>query len=568
MKIYQEVVSLLTAKTINFREIVHAAEGQCEVVSKIRGNELSQAMKAIVLMAKINKKDRKYYLAVLPGDRAIDMNVIKRFARANEGVMFAPKDRAEQLTGCVMGSVPPFTFNPQLELIVDPSIRENSEIVFNAGTLDRSIFMSVEDYISVTNPNFLNFVKDSAEKSMGKLLSEQHKKVFSAPLIMSAAPISAGESMTINPGLKLIGIGAFGRMLSPSAKHLSNSEIAKYTRVLDRHKVSFHHDNCRSNWSMHGATLVNNYEALVGDGDFDGVVICAGKNGDDYAIFERIIPLLYAKNRNYFILHLSTVSIDFVKLTYDYCKSHNVEYANYPLTGGVVGAESAKMLILGSGDEILFEKVRPMLMKIGNPKYFGKAVERAAEVKLMGHIMLFNNLVGISSAIALHTKILERNTPEADQVELFNFLNDGAGGSRQWELTLRKVLEHNDWSEGFLLKYAVVDILYAIQLMLSKDMPAFSIFPLLELSLVFSSILATEKDEFSMQYILSAMLKPEVSVKINQFIQENLSYQDVNQSFHNCINSLPEDIKQSVMPNIFYTIQNPENELTLADCRF
>jgi hypothetical protein len=35
----------------------------------------------------------------------------------------------------------------------------------------------------------------------------------------------------------------------------------------------------------HGADIVHDYETLVGNGDYDGVVICAGKNGDDCNIF-------------------------------------------------------------------------------------------------------------------------------------------------------------------------------------------------------------------------------------------------------------------------------------------
>ena len=62
------------------------------------------------------------------------------------------REKAESLTGCVIGSIPPFSFNEKLCLLADPLIRENEEVVFNAGSLERSIFMKMEDYFRIANP--------------------------------------------------------------------------------------------------------------------------------------------------------------------------------------------------------------------------------------------------------------------------------------------------------------------------------------------------------------------------------------------------------------------------------
>lgn len=159
MSVFEKIVQLLQSQHVHFRECKHEPEGRCDIVSKIRGNELCQTMKAMIIMAKLNKKDRKYYLAILPGDQSLDMNTIKNLSGALEGVMLAPTDRARALTECEMGAVPPFAFNKDLHLIVDPSIKNNKEIVFNAGALDCSIFMSVDDYIKIANPTFVKITK-------------------------------------------------------------------------------------------------------------------------------------------------------------------------------------------------------------------------------------------------------------------------------------------------------------------------------------------------------------------------------------------------------------------------
>ncbi len=69
-----------------------------------------------------------------------------------DSVAFAQKEKAQELTGCVIGAIPPFSFNERLILLADPLIQENEEVVFNAGRLDRSIMMKLSDYIRIADP--------------------------------------------------------------------------------------------------------------------------------------------------------------------------------------------------------------------------------------------------------------------------------------------------------------------------------------------------------------------------------------------------------------------------------
>lgn len=44
------------------------------------------------------------------------------------------------------------SFNDQLQVLADPLVQQNEEVVFNAGRLDRSIFMKLDDYIRIAKP--------------------------------------------------------------------------------------------------------------------------------------------------------------------------------------------------------------------------------------------------------------------------------------------------------------------------------------------------------------------------------------------------------------------------------
>jgi prolyl-tRNA editing enzyme YbaK/EbsC (Cys-tRNA(Pro) deacylase) len=62
------------------------------------------------------------------------------------------EDIAERLAGSVTGTILPFSFNPELNLMVDPSLLTNTEIYFNAARLDRSIVLKTSDYVALANP--------------------------------------------------------------------------------------------------------------------------------------------------------------------------------------------------------------------------------------------------------------------------------------------------------------------------------------------------------------------------------------------------------------------------------
>ena len=126
----------------------------------MRGNRLSQAAKCIVLMVKIGKKVTRYILAVIPGDSKVDLQAVKAMLQGTY-VAFASADIAELLAGSVAGTILPFSFNPELELVVDPSLLENDEIYFNAARLDRSMVLKTKDYVEVARPRLRRIIVDS-----------------------------------------------------------------------------------------------------------------------------------------------------------------------------------------------------------------------------------------------------------------------------------------------------------------------------------------------------------------------------------------------------------------------
>jgi len=148
---YERLIALLDQHQAQYRLIDHPAEGRTELVSPMRGNRLEQAAKCIVIMAKLGRKTTRYILGVVAGDARVNLNAVKSLLGGTY-ISFASPEIAEKLSGSVVGTVLPFSFTPELELIVDPGLLVHEEIFFNAARLDRSMALRTSDYLAITQP--------------------------------------------------------------------------------------------------------------------------------------------------------------------------------------------------------------------------------------------------------------------------------------------------------------------------------------------------------------------------------------------------------------------------------
>lgn len=151
MSMFDQLVALFTQHGARFRVIEHPAEGRSDLVAAIRGTSVAQGAKAIVCEIE-GAASVRYALAVVPGDRKLNIKAVAQLAGGRKG-SFAKPEIAEKLTGCVIGSIPPLSFNSALRLIVDAGLlAREEEIAFNAGRLDRSIVISAQDYRRIAAP--------------------------------------------------------------------------------------------------------------------------------------------------------------------------------------------------------------------------------------------------------------------------------------------------------------------------------------------------------------------------------------------------------------------------------
>ena len=147
---FDRLNELLLHENARFRVINHPAEGTSEKVAAIRGTLPGQGAKA--MLCEVKALPDVFILAVLSGNRKVDFKKLGQAVGGKKASLVSP-ELAVKLTGCVMGAVPPFSFWPNVKLVVDPKLLdEHEEVAFNAGRLDTSMVLNAEDYRRIAAP--------------------------------------------------------------------------------------------------------------------------------------------------------------------------------------------------------------------------------------------------------------------------------------------------------------------------------------------------------------------------------------------------------------------------------
>ena len=148
---HAHLIEMLDEHEADYELLEHEPVGTTDIVSELRGNPLEQAAKCLLLMVKVDRRTRRYVLAVVPGDAKVDLGrVAARYAARYVG--FCDAVTAERLARAVPGTVLPFAMDPSVELLVDPRVLDQPRLYFNAARLDLSVSLSTTDYAAIARP--------------------------------------------------------------------------------------------------------------------------------------------------------------------------------------------------------------------------------------------------------------------------------------------------------------------------------------------------------------------------------------------------------------------------------
>jgi Ala-tRNA(Pro) deacylase len=170
-KTVREIKNLLEENDVEFKFFEHEPVRTSEEAARVRPDyELKQGAKAMIVRHKPKasgpsfapqdgaSEGEHFAMLVLPGDKRFDGKKVKKALNAKD-VTFASEDEVIKLTdGVIPGGVPPFGNLFDLKVLVDPSLLENDEIIFNCGDQSASIAMRSEDWKKFVQPQIEDIV--------------------------------------------------------------------------------------------------------------------------------------------------------------------------------------------------------------------------------------------------------------------------------------------------------------------------------------------------------------------------------------------------------------------------
>ncbi len=149
----KQITDLLSQQHCWFQVFEHEPVRTSEEAAKVRtGFTLRQGAKAMIIKAKGPTFGSKFVMLVLPGNLRFDTDKVKTLLKAKE-IRFATEQEIAKITGGVqIGGVPPFGNLFGIEVVADPKLLTNENIIFNAGDRSFSVAMKSKDYKKIVEP--------------------------------------------------------------------------------------------------------------------------------------------------------------------------------------------------------------------------------------------------------------------------------------------------------------------------------------------------------------------------------------------------------------------------------
>jgi 3-hydroxyisobutyrate dehydrogenase len=244
--------------------------------------------------------------------------------------------------------------------------------------------------------------------------------------------------MTNTTKIGWIGLGLMGNPMSQQllkAGHL--------VTVYNRHKDK------EAELKEQGADTAPTPKELIEQADVVVIMVTDDKAIRD--LFEGEDGLLKADVSHKIIINMSTVSPAVSKEMALLCQEKGIQYLDAPVSGSVKQAETAQLVIMAGGDAKTFEKVKPILEKMGKLALNVGAVGSGNAAKLAINTLLSFYTQGLAEAV-----ILAKNNGIEPTV-LLELLGNGAIANPYTKLKGESIVNDN-FQAAFSLKNIVKDL--------------------------------------------------------------------------------------------------------------
>lgn len=148
---------------------------------------------------------------------------------------------------------------------------------------------------------------------------------------------------------------------------------------------------------------------------------------------------------------MTTSSPSLAQKIYQAAALKGLHACDAPVSGGDVGAKNASLTIMVGGDEVIYQRVYPLLEVMGKTITYVGSAGMGQHMKLTNQIAVANNLMGTIEALAYAQAV------NLDQELAISVLSGGAANS--WQLQVNgKLITQANYNPGFMNIHFIKDL--------------------------------------------------------------------------------------------------------------
>ncbi len=146
------VIEFLDKSRVNYEVTKHKPAFTAQQVAAIEHEPGRYVAKPVIV-----KVDGEYVMCVLPACYKIDLAALKKQLKAKSVELAEEQDIEKLFPDCELGAEPPFGNLYDLPTIIDKALEKDEHIMFQDGSHEEAVQMSMSDYRKLVKPKVLEF---------------------------------------------------------------------------------------------------------------------------------------------------------------------------------------------------------------------------------------------------------------------------------------------------------------------------------------------------------------------------------------------------------------------------
>lgn len=146
------VREFLETRGVNYEHIPHRATFEAQRLAEVVAVSGYEVAKTVLL-----RVDGGYMLAVLPAPMLVDLDLARESLRAQNVQLASEAEFNRIFPDCEIGAIPPFGSQYGLKTIVEETLTEDDEIVFQGNTHEDAFRIRFADFQRLEDPLLARF---------------------------------------------------------------------------------------------------------------------------------------------------------------------------------------------------------------------------------------------------------------------------------------------------------------------------------------------------------------------------------------------------------------------------